>query len=90
MMVDISTKSMCGSPSGPDSKEPTVKMVGEEEKNEQGHQWEVLRLTMYLLIVKKFINFILGITMLLDWPLFPFPSTYGKSMNKIFSSEIYN
>ena len=76
MMVDISTKSMCGSPSGPDSKEPTVKMVGEEKKkNEQGHQREVLRLTMYLLIVRKFINFILGITMILDWSLVPLPST---------------
>lgn len=49
MMVDISTKSTCGSASGPDSKEPTVKMVGEEEeKNEQGHQREVLRLTVFV------------------------------------------
>ena len=51
-------------------------MVGEEEeKNEQGRQQKVLRLTMYLLIVRKFINFILGVTMILDWSLFPFPST---------------
>ena len=42
-------------------------MVGEEEeKNEQGRQQKVLRLTMYLLIVRKFINFILGVTMILD------------------------
>lgn len=62
-MLDISTKGIWGSPSGPDSKEPTVKTVGEEqEKNEQGHQMKV----MYLLIVRKFINFILGVTMILD------------------------